>query len=147
MDERIKFHIIGACNCVELIHSNNVVCYGEMPHDSVIPYIRNADVLLNFGVKTPSAISGKIFEYMSYAKPIISTFSIDNEACIPYLKKYPCSLMIDERDNNYQIQAEQVIEFVNQVKGFIGSKEIITSTYVNNLPETFVSHVFDGEIT
>ena len=34
---------------------------------------------------------------MSYGKPVISTYFIDNEAVIPYLKKYPLGLLIDER--------------------------------------------------
>ena len=142
IDDNIRFHFIGICNCVETISSKNIIYHGEMQHEKLIPYISNADVLLNFGVKTPSAISGKIFEYMSYLKPIISTFSIDNEACIPYLEKYPCALMIDERNENYQIQASKVVRFINNATGYTINKELITKTYINNMPETFITCVF-----
>lgn len=76
---------------------NKLQYYPYIPHDQLRSILNAADIFLNIGVREPNAISGKIFDYMSYGKPVISTYFIDNEAVIPYLKKYPLGLLIDER--------------------------------------------------
>ena len=57
----------------------------------------DADVLLNFGGVNANMVPSKIFEYMSFCKPILSTYKIDNEASKTYLDRYPLALCIDER--------------------------------------------------
>lgn len=74
-----------------------VRCIPYMNHENLIKIQLMNDILINFGVKNPNAISGKIFDYMSTGKAVLSTISIDNEACIKYLKQYPRGLIIDER--------------------------------------------------
>ncbi len=145
IDNRIMFYVIGKCNCTNYFTSTNITYLQEIPHDKLPPYIACSDVLLNFGVKTPSAISGKIFEYMAYAKPIISTYSIAEEACIPYLKKYPVSLLIDENDVNYESQARKIVDFINySVNKKIDIVEI-RNIFKNNMPETFDNAIFGAE--
>lgn len=90
--------------------------------------------MLNIGVNTPSAISGKIFEHMYYGKPIISTYSIDNEACIPYLAKYPLSYMIDEIITDLESQAKKLNLFIEEYKNKrISAENIINEFYLNTL--------------
>lgn len=139
--DKIAFHIIGQSNCVAMFKKNNVEYHLPVAHNQLGEYLNSADVLINFGVKTPSAISGKIFEYMSYAKPIISTYSIDNEACIPYLKKYPVALLVDENVSDYRRQAERIIKFINDSIGKKIDINEIRSLFKNNLPETFIECV------
>lgn len=83
-----------------------------LEHEELIGVLANADVLLNMGVKNPNAISGKIFEYMGCCKPIVSTYSIDNEACLPILGRYPNSLLLDERDPDLEAAARRVEDFL-----------------------------------
>lgn len=112
---------------------NRIVYKGLVQHSEVVKIIEKSDVLLNLGVLTPSAISGKIFEYMSYKKPIITTYSIDDEACIPYIQKYPLGLALDEREKNISMQADLLDKFIEKTLGknidnFSIEKEFYTST-------------------
>lgn len=140
-DRGIVFTIIGECNCVDEIDAKNVRLIQSIRHEELYPYYVNADALLNFGVTVPSAISGKIFEYISYLKPIISTYSIDDEACIPYLKKYPLSLLVDERIDDIKTQADRLYDFVITNKNKTLDKDSVWKMYYNNTPEAFINAV------
>lgn len=138
---KIRFTIIGQCNCVELFDADNVHYIPAMSHNQLRPYLQYADAFINFGVRTPAAISGKIFEYMSYGKPIISTYSIDDEACIPYLRKYPASLLIDERNSDIDRAADMLLRFVCDWKGRMVGYNEVCALFQDNRPETFVEKI------
>ena len=112
-----------------------------MPHDKLINILKQASFLLNFGVSNPNAISGKIFEYMGFGKPIISTYSIDNEACIPYLKKYPLSFLIDEREKNISKQAIALKKFIEENIDKKVSYEEIAPLFYKNTPQAYVEEI------
>lgn len=116
-DLDVVLWIITSSNTSEL--KGKLVGYGErvrfvpyVPHEKLLGVLASADALLNMGVKNPNAISGKIFEYMGCCKPIISTYSIDNEACLPVLKRYPLSLLVDERRSDMASVAREVRDFL-----------------------------------
>ena len=56
-------------------------------------------------------IPSKIFEYFSFEKKIIHFYKDDNDTCIPYLKKYPYALLIDERDN-FEDNLNKLLDFL-----------------------------------
>lgn len=121
--------------------NSNITYFGQIQHSKVEELLTNSDVLLNLGVTVPSAISGKIFEYMSYGKPIISTYSIDNEACIPYLQKYPLGLLLDERSRNIKLQAQKLIDFVEKTKGKQIDYNSVEKNFYLNTPQAFVDYL------
>lgn len=143
IDDRIVFNIIGQCNCQDRFDPEIIRYHQPLPHDQLIPYLAHSDVLLNFGVRVPAAISGKIFEYMSFGKPIISTYGIQDEACIPYLKKYPRALLIEENEDVPDQTAQEAAEFIRCSIGCQADTETIKTTYRNNLAETFIQEIFD----
>lgn len=119
MHTNVEFVLVGKSNVADKLSAisaedERIIYKGQVPHSEVEKIILSSDILMNYGVKTPSAISGKIFEYMSYAKPIITTYSIDNEACLPYMEKYPLALTIDERIDDVEAQAHIVDEFITE---------------------------------
>lgn len=117
-----------------------VETHNYLPHNELVKYLKDADVLLNFGVDNPNAISGKIFEYIGFVKPIISTYFIDDEAVLPVLNKYPAALLLDER--------KEPKEYESAIGKFLADYEkaqidvgLIERTFKNNLPETYVETI------
>lgn len=107
-----------------------------LPHNELVSVLQEADLLLNFGVSNPNAVSGKVFEYIGFGKPIISTYFIDDEAVIPILSRYSNALLLDERVS-LDSQIEKFEQFIRESKNKkIDSAEIL-KTYRNNLPETY----------
>lgn len=96
----------------------------SLPKEEIMKVYQSADILINFGVANQNTISCKIFDYFSCGKPVISTYSIPNEPCIPYMQKYPCSFLFDERSQD-----------ISALKDFLteGWKKTIDCDYVNNI--------------
>ena len=147
VNKNIFFTFIGLSNYRPLIENiyENIRYISFVPHDKLDEYLNSADIFLNLGVTTPSAISGKIFEYMSYGKPIISTYSIDNEACLPYLRKYPLSFLIDEREKNIEIVAKETLKFISENCDKQIDSSLISDTFILNKPETFIEALFGNK--
>ena len=113
-----------------------VKCFSYMKHDDLLKIQLKNDVLVNFGVKNPNAISGKIFDYMSTGKAILSTTTIDNEACIKYLEKYPKGLIIDERlpiENNKVL----FLDFITKIRENKTSFSAINKLFYTCKPEAY----------
>lgn len=113
-----------------------------MPYEKLINYLSSADVLFNLGVRESTAISGKIFDYMGYCKPIISTSFFDNEATIPYLEKYPQGLIIDERlslEENL-VKLENFLEHCSKNIVFF---EEVSRIFYTALPSSYVDVIND----
>lgn len=112
------------------------VIHSYVPHGALQSILTNADFFLNIGVLNPNAISGKIFEYMSYGKPIISTYSIDDEACIPYLKKYGRSLLVDERKPPEE-NVSDLNKFIDECRTKPFSYEEVAALFPQNTPQAY----------
>lgn len=122
---------------IALDHNVTVELNDYVSHDTLKKFLNDADILLNFGVANPNAISGKVFEYIGYMKPIISTYFIDNEAVIPVLKKYPSALLIDERKKPEEYKFSITNLLLNQGKNKI-DVGMIKREYRKNMPESYV---------
>lgn len=123
-------------------HLNYVTikCLPYMQHEELVKYQVNNDVLVNFGVLNTNAVSGKIFDYMSRGKPIISTIAIDDEACIPYMKKYPKSLVFDERKDSCT-NVRELKNFISRMNTIDIDLKEIEDLFYNNTPTAYINVV------
>ena len=140
-DDNVYCEFVGTCNCKEYF-TNLKGLYGErLTFTSQIPYkeidkkINEADILLNIGNSNISLIPSKIFEYMSYEKPIISTYDISLEPSIEYLEKYPLAILIDGRE---EINADNIRKQVKEILNKKYSSDAIYKTFEKNVPAYFV---------
>lgn len=125
-----------------LSFENMVSVNAYLPHDQIIRVLAGADFLVNFGVNNPAAISGKIFEYISLGKPIISTYNIDNEACLPYLRKYPAAYLIDERLDDPKEEARQLTTFFDKYYGYKIDGSSLRSVFYKNSPTSYAEFIY-----
>lgn len=125
--ERKKKSFKGSINICEYI-----------PHSDLISVYQNADILLNFGGVNTNMVPSKIFEYMSFCKPILSTYKIDNDASKTYLDRYPLALCIDERkevdDNLYLIN-----HFFQHYKEMNITFESVERKFFINTPNIYIN--------
>ena len=142
-DENVECEFIGNIDCPERFSDlkekfgDKLEFTGYISHDRIADKINSADVLLNIGNSNNSMVPSKIFEYMSYGKPIISTYVIDDEPSLKYLKKYPCALMVDGR-NNDSIK-EKVLDFIWNSED-VDSFELVENFYTNT-PKAFLNEI------
>lgn len=129
-----------------MLQNDNVLWLGKMPHSEIENLLLNADILVNIGNSIQHMVPSKIFEYISAAKPIISTYRINEDSCLPYLSKYEHSILIDERlqieDNVKRLQ-----DFANKYKNaIIEPTEIVKlseagKAFYYNTPQAFSAYV------
>lgn len=108
-----------------------------IPHDEILKVYTGSQFLLNIGGDNVNMVPSKIFEYMSFCKPIISAYHIDNEASLKPLKKYPLALLIDERlsvDEN----AKKLDEFIENSLNKTVPFNFVKETFKENTPDEYV---------
>lgn len=124
-------------NDFESCASVEVTELGLIEHEQVLHLLEDSDVLLNIGAKNTSLLSGKIFEYLSFGKPIIETFWDKGDVTLPYLDKYPLALILDERDPDLDKQAVMVECFFDYCLGKSVDVMRLAEMFHENSPDYF----------
>lgn len=122
------------------LKASNILINGPISRDLLLKEYEMADCLLNIGNTMEDQMPSKIFEYMSYGKPIISTYRIDNDTSKKIIEKYPVGLCIDERSVSSVKAVEQIEEFLSRDYVHIEFNKL-KEIYSEYLPETFVDIV------
>lgn len=142
-DLKVRFVIAGKNKCDDLRdffkESENVSIdvRGEIPYKDAQQLIADSDFLVNLGNESSNLVPSKIFEYMSYGKPIISTFNCDADSSIPYLKKYPAVCLIDERKCELIDTSKQLGKFMKENRDTRVPYEMIEKRLYNNCARAF----------
>lgn len=88
---------------------------GRVSRKTAMEAVEKADVLVNVGNTISNQIPSKVFEYMSFGKPIINFYSTEEDLGLRYLKKYP--LCFNFNATNYtQKDVEDLIHFCEENK-------------------------------
>ena len=114
------------------------VIVGRISHNEANEKIRQADVLINIGNTNENMTPCKIFEYMSMGKKIISTYPIENEPSLFYLRNYTKSLLLDEKRCDYDRLADEVVSFAYKEDDDF-DVESLKKVFFKNTPQAFVS--------
>ena len=105
MNENICIDIYGSINkqllndFISKYNSIKFNYFGWVSEDDLSNAICNANAVLSVGNSVEHLIPRKTFKYMSIKKPIIHLYFIDNDPCIPYLKKYGHTFFIKNKEN------------------------------------------------
>ena len=82
---------------------NNIYLKGWVDKNSLDKAYDKADAFISIAEKNGKQMSSKIFEYMSFGKPIIHIYYVDDDINLKYLEKYSKALCIkaDANDISY----------------------------------------------
>lgn len=114
VNSEISFEMIGALNpdTKEEIKSHNVLWNGPKSLEETREEIKKADVLVNIGNKMLNQVPSKLFEYISYGKPIVNICKNRNCPTIPYLEKYKYAINLFEEDDIFEEQVKKLNDFI-----------------------------------
>ncbi|HCC36063.1 MAG TPA: hypothetical protein DEQ02_10755 [Ruminococcaceae bacterium] len=135
--------IIGYCTNPKVLRQskdrskNPIRIFDPVSHSEILDVLANADIFVNIGNNTPHMIPSKIFEYMSYGKPIISTCPIPDEPCIPYLRQYPLALLLSEDFSQTERDARAADLFISGSLGKTTEFDALSSKMYKNTPQAF----------
>ena len=138
IDGRLELYTFG--NCYRNINNysqinDKIKNNGIIPSNKVIDIIGEADYLVAVGNTISNQVPSKIFEYLSFGKPIIYFYSNEDDLNIEVLKKYQYSLVIKQDFRNIEQNVLELIKFVNENKNNHISFEKVSKIYPDALPE------------
>ncbi|MBM6840752.1 hypothetical protein H6A03_04245 [[Clostridium] spiroforme] len=113
---------------------------GSVSHSKAMQYISKAEVLINFGNKIAEMVPSKIFEYMSYGKPIISFAPNKNDPSVEYLKRYPKACIIFEKDE-YDKNKIKLNNFLNNLNEKNIAFDQVEKIFYRNTPKAFCDYI------
>ena len=136
---------VGTCDCAVLngwaARDGRIRVIGRCAHEEAERYEDEADVFLNLGNTNTRMTPSKIFEYMSWGKPIISTAPIDDEPSIPYLRRYGHALILHEDYTTLQEAADRVAAFTASDQGVTAATGTLGRIFRDNTPQAFADAV------
>lgn len=98
-----------------LFPNGNLIEYGRITHEQCIKEISNCNILINLGNTITNQMPSKVFEYISFGKPIINFYFTEEDMCLEVFKKYP--LAFNFNLNNYtDIDIENLKKFIQENK-------------------------------
>ena len=117
---KIRFYSSGTgTKAVEICNQNNIELYGWINRDELEKEYRKADVLISIAEKTGRQMSSKIFDYMSFGKPIIHFYFAEDDVNVPWLNRYNNSLCVKITDGNYSDISNELALFILSRSGTI----------------------------
>lgn len=146
-NSEINFYFIGNSDCDDIFEQfikidSRFHRIDSVPYITAKKYMQEADYLLNIGNSLEYMVPSKIFDYMSFYKPIISTTKINADPSEKYLKKYRKALIINERDDFLE-NANLVEKFIDRKLNSFSEdeKEKMFSVMYMNTPTAFKDHM------
>lgn len=115
----VELLFMGSNNCPSIFDeyskktNNKIRVIGQFAHKAALEELIRADILVNIGSTNPNTVTCKIFEYMELMKPIISTYRINDEPSIPYLERYGCYFLLNEKSgDNFENHLKELADFI-----------------------------------
>ena len=106
----------------------NVVFCGSLAPDEMQSVLSGADVLVNLGNSTSNQFPSKVLDYISFRKPIINIYKIDDCPTLDVLEPYPLVLNVYE-GNDYRSEAVHVDRFIRSSMGKTVDQAIVFESY------------------
>ena len=114
LDGTLSLYSFGNCN--EIINkytskNKRIINYGKVPTEKVYEELYKNNFLVAVGNNDNKQVPSKIFEYLSYGKPIIYFYSNSQDINLDVLKKYNLAFCIDQRNSCIESNLSELIRF------------------------------------
>lgn len=115
-----------AGNGVEAVKkaTKNITLKGWVDKTRLEKAYDKADAFISIAEKNGKQMSSKIFEYMSYGKPIIHIYYVDDDVNLKYLKQYSKALCIKASADDILYNRTMIALFLSGMKNREESKAI-----------------------
>lgn len=121
-----------------------IIRHDYIPIRELHTIYRHADYLLNISHTNPNMVPSKLFEYISYGKPIISAFVTNGDAAQKCITRYPEGISIDlknEEKDNVALLDEFLDKKHNKVLF-----DTVKESFKENTPEAYLE-LIDEELS
>lgn len=144
--DEVLNHLDGSLNiyafgdCVELINSysslnDRIKNWGKVSSDLISQKLHDSNYLIAVGNSDNKQVPSKIFEYISYGKPILYLYSNLNDKNLEVLKKYPLASCLLQNREDLKNNLFEIIDFCEKYSESSITFEEAVSIYPDATPE------------
>ena len=148
-EAKLNFYVIGNniknVNRYCKIIPNKIINHGRVDKRTANEQIENSNILISIAEKSGIQMSSKIFEYMSYGKPIIHFYKNDKDVNKKILREYPLSLCIKEDEVLFNENLNKFKEFCMNNKYKRIDFDDVKKIYPDAVP-TFTANQINSKI-
>ena len=90
----------------------NIKIFEPVCHEDLNQIFEQANILVNIGNSIDNAYPSKLIEYISYGKPIITTYKHDKDECKDIVERFSFGLALDEK-KKYNNFTKDVMDMLN----------------------------------
>ena len=136
------FFSVGAKEEIDKIKNTfrgHIVNNGYISIKELHTIYQHADYLLNISNVNPNMVPSKLFEYMSYGKPIISAYLSDGDSAETYVSRYAEGLSVDLKNSDEEnvIALDAFLKKEHKHVPF----ELVQELFKDNTPERYLEVV------
>ena len=116
-DKKITVSLYSFGNCRKIIDSYKpelervLFDFGRVSSEEIARNMFEADVLLTIGNNSANEVPSKLFECLSFCKPIIHLYYSEKDAYLEYLKSYPYALCLQMDRSHIEQNAKLFYNF------------------------------------
>lgn len=114
---------------------------GKVTYAEVKAAYENCAYILIIGNKSEEEVPSKVFDCISYMKPIIYISKVKNDPVIEYIERYPIALCIKEDDSKIEENAEKLIRFLEENRNSYADSSIVARQFADCTDE-YVANQF-----
>ena len=112
-----------------------IINKGRVEKETAENKIAENDILISLSERNGIQLSSKIYDYISYGKPIINFYCNDDDANCQVLEKYPLALCLKEDNKLLSQNAKAFEEFCLENSGKSVAWDRVAELYPDALPE------------
>lgn len=118
-----------------------IIAHGYVDSKTLQSILCSCDVLVS--IKYSDQISAKIFEYISYRKPIVHFSGHPEDPDVIYYQKYPLAFVVQTYKADFEQSDERLMDFLERIKGTTVSQEELLRIYETNTPEYSINRILE----
>lgn len=146
---KLNLYTFGNCQYIidkyKMTVKGKIFDHGRVSFDEISNKMKKCDILLTIGNNSDNEVPSKLFEYLSYCKPIIHLYYSENDAYLEYLKSYKYSICLKMDECIVEENSKKFLDFCNRYKNANISFEEINLTFETCTP-SFVAQQFTDDI-
>lgn len=137
LDPAVRMEMIGQLSKTE---KNRCDAYGILSHGYKSPVetgreLVQADILVNIGNRMRNQVPSKLFDYISYGKPIVNVCKNRDCPSCDYLDKYPCAINLFEEEGILDQQRDLLRAFLLENRDKRIPSDHVRELFITATPE------------
>lgn len=117
---------------------------GRIPYSQVVTEYGGCDFILTIGNNSDEELPSKLFDCVSFGKPIVHLYYSEKDGYIQYLSVHPAALCLPMKEELLEENARRLAAFCREYAGRVIGSDVIDSCYKACTPKYVARQFYDA---